>query len=370
MNTNPARLEQLTQAMKTAGLDGLIIPPSGDMHYFIGFNPGGCERFQALFVTTRGVFCVTNELYREDMATALPENTPVYAWHDSGDFHSAIQRGFNEHGLTQSLIGINEAVRGVDLMALQTLFPGCRFTDAAPVLSGCRIIKTPEEIRQMKTAGRHADGAVEAVKAFIRPGITERDIKNRIIEYFAHHNLMPAFTPIVASGVNNSRPHYNRGDRTLTPRDVIIIDLGCIVDGYCSDTSRTLFLSQPNEREKEIYKIVKQAFEAAARRARQGVAAGDVDKAAREVITCAGFGEYFINRTGHGIGTDVHEAPYIRGGSTRVLAPGMAFSIEPGIYIPGEVGMRIEDIFIINESGEAESLNHSSRELTVIQPSP
>ncbi|WDP92353.1 MAG: aminopeptidase P family protein [Desulfobacter sp.] len=361
------KIEELTRSMADAGLDCMIIPPSGDMNYLIGFNPGGCERFQAVFATRKGdLFCVTNRLYQEDMGAALPENTPMYTWDDAGSFQQAVEKGFAAHGLTQAAVGINDAVRAVDLMALQTLFPDCRFVDGGPVLSACRIIKTPEQIRAMKAAGARADAVMDELKSFIRPGITELDIKNYILDAFAKQGLAPSFTPIVASGANNSRPHYNKDGRVITEKDVIILDFGCMVDGFCSDTSRTFFLGEPGERNREIYAIVKKAFEAAAAAVRQGVTAGEVDRAARDIIEGAGYGEYFLNRTGHGIGMDVHEEPFIRGNSPRVLAPGMAFSIEPGIYIPGEVGMRIEDIYIVNEKGEGETLNRSDRELTII----
>jgi len=361
------KLDRLTRAMADAGMDGIIIPPSGDMNFLIGFNPGGCERFQAVFVTRNGgLFCVTNRLYREDMAAALPHGTPVYVWDDAGSFHAAVSTGFSDHGLASNVIGINDAVRAVDLLGLQSLFPGCRFMDAGAVLSVCRIIKTPEQIGFMREAGAHADAVMAALKTFIRPGITEQDIKNKILDSFALKGLSPSFTPIVASGANNSKPHYNKDSRVITDKDVIILDFGCMVNGFCSDTSRTYFVGEPTLREKEIYGIVKQAYEAAAASVRQGVTAGEVDRAARKVIEDAGFGDFFLNRTGHGIGMDVHEEPFIKGGSDQVLEPGMAFSIEPGIYIPGEVGMRIEDIYIVNEKGEGESLNLSDRDVTMV----
>lgn len=352
--------------MAKAGMDVLIIPPSGDMNYLIGFNPGGCERFQALFVTRDSLFCVTNRLYQEDMAAALPDNTPMYTWDDAGSFHQAVEKGFSDHGLKAGAVGINDAVRAVDLLALRALFPDFRFMDARPVLSACRIIKTREQIGFMKAAGAYADAVMEDLKSFIRSGITERDIKNKILDSFAQKGLVPSFSPIVASGANNSKPHYNKDFRVITKQDVIILDFGCMVEGFCSDTSRTFFVGMPDNRNKEIYAIVKQAFEAAAGAVRKGVTAGEVDNAARDIIEKAGYGEYFLNRTGHGIGMDVHEEPFIRGGSGQVLEPGMAFSIEPGIYIPGEVGMRIEDIYIVNEKGQGESLNLSGRELTIL----
>lgn len=362
-------LTLLARAMKSNGLDLMIIPPSGDMNFLIGFNPGGCERFQAIFVTAEArIFCVTNKIYREDMAAALPHGTPVYAWDDAGSFRDALAPALADHDISAGTAGITDAVRGVDLMALQAMLPKVNFTDACDVVSGCRIIKTPAQVELMAKAGRHADAAVAAARDFIRPGVTEREIKNTILDYFGEAGLAPSFTPIVASGANTSRPHYNRDDRVVTEKDVVLLDLGCMVEGFCSDTSRTLFVGEPTDREKELYAIVTRAFDAAAATAARGVTAGEVDQSARQVIENAGFGDYFLNRTGHGIGMDVHEAPYIRGGSRLVLEPGMAFSIEPGIYLPGEVGMRIEDIFVIDERGNARSLNHFEKGIVVLDP--
>ena len=362
-----SRRKQLARAMSERKVDAVIIPPSGDLNFFFGFNPGGCERFQAVFALKDGrLFCVTNRIYEEAMAKGLPDQTPMYVWDDAGCFEHAVDKAFRAHGLSGAAICISDAVRAVDLMAIQETFPACRFSDARELLSSCRIQKTQGELDDMRQAGRLADKVMEELKSFIRPGRSELDIKNFILDFFDGHNAGLSFTPIVASGSNNSRPHYNRYDRVLTKSDVIILDLGCKVNGFCSDISRTYFIAEPDDRKKQIYAVVKQAFEAAASIVREGVAAQDVDHAARSVIEQAGFGAYFLNRTGHGIGMDVHEEPFIKGGNSTLLAPGMAFSIEPGIYIPGEVGMRIEDIYIVNEKGEGETLNHVDRELTIL----
>ncbi len=361
------KLEKLSSAMKSQDLDCIVIAPSGDMNYMIKFNPGGCERFQALFVCAdKSFFYVSNKLYQEDMAAALEPETAMYVWDDSQTWHGAVKKAFQDHGLTSSVIGINDAVRGVDLLDFEDLFRGCEFRHAGPALDASRIIKTSDQISSMKKAALYADQVMEHLQSFIRPGITEKDIKDEILAQFAAKGAAPSFEPIVASGSNNSRPHYNRSDRIITKKDVIILDFGCMVNGFCSDTSRTYFVGSISPREKKIYSIVHKAFQAAADAVKQGVSAGEVDKKARQVIEAAGYGDCFINRTGHGIGMDVHEAPFIRGNSRQILEKGMAFSIEPGIYIPGEVGMRIEDIFIVNDQGLGESINQSSKEMIII----
>ncbi len=359
--------QKLAHILSREGVDVALIPPGGDMNGLIGFDPGGCERFQAIFITPDAkFFCVTNKLYAEDMANHLPEKTPVYTWEDAGHFSVPITQAFKDHGLTQGKIGINQNLRAVDFLELQEIFPSLQLINADPLLSEVRITKTREQIHAMETAGAHADEVMDHLKTFIKPGLTEREIKTEILNQFALKDLTPSFDPIVASGSNNSRPHYNKDDRVITEKDVIILDFGCRVDGFCSDTSRTFFVGDPTEREKEIYAIVDRAFQAAVAAIKPGITAGEVDRAARDIITDAGFGHCFINRVGHGIGMDVHEEPYIKGNSPQVLEPGMAFSIEPGIYIPGEVGMRIENIYVIDEDGSPVSMNHSDKGLVIL----
>lgn len=361
------RIVQLTDLMVERGIDVVIISPSGNMTFFIGFNPGRCERFQAVAITRDGrLFCITNRIYQEDMIKALPADSSVYPWDDAGDFHGAVKKAFNDHGLENGVVGVCGAMRAVDFMDLQNLFPGCRFVNAADILSGCRIIKTSRQIDYMRQAGKEADDVMMSLRSFICPGITEKEIKNYIVDSFSQKGRRLSFTPIVASGGNSSKPHYNGDDRVIEDNDVIILDFGCVVNGFCSDISRTYFVGKIDERLKKIYDVVKNAHQSAAESIRLGVTAGEIDRVARQIIEKAGYGEYFLNRTGHGIGIDVHEEPFIRGGSKRVLRPGMALSIEPGIYIPGYVGMRIEDIYIVNENGDGESLNHADRELTVL----
>jgi Xaa-Pro dipeptidase len=213
-----------------------------------------------------------------------------------------------------------------------------------------------------------ADGVMEDLTRFIRPGMTERQIKAKIEDLFEQKGAQGlSFTPIVACGSNNSRPHYSGDSGVIAEKDVLLLDFGCRYQGFCSDTSRTFFIGDISEQEKNIYTIVKQAQEAAVQSAREGVPCKDVDRQARAVIEGHDMGRYFLNRTGHGIGFDVHEAPYISGYNSRPLERGMAFSVEPGICIPGKVGMRVEDIVVINLEGETEVLNKFTRDILIIK---
>ena len=175
-----------------------------------------------------------------------------------------------------------------------------------------------------------------------------------------------SFQPIVASGPNSSMPHYNDDKRVIEEQDIIVLDFGCRYKGYCSDTSRTVFVGEPTDEMKKIYEICLRATTEAKKAVREGITAEEVDKVARDIITNEGYGQYFINRTGHGIGLAVHEAPYIKNGNKQILENGMCFSIEPGIYIPGKFGMRIEDIVMV-DGDKARVFNNSNRNMVIIK---
>jgi Xaa-Pro dipeptidase len=229
-----------------------------------------------------------------------------------------------------------------------------------------RQIKDEEEMELMKKSALIADQVAEEILKFIRPGVTEGDIAKRIKELFIEKGAEDiSFEPIVASGPNSSRPHYNDDKRIIEDRDIIVLDFGGRYKGYCSDMSRTVFVGEPTKEQEEIYNIVRRANTEAELFARQGVTASEVDKKARDIIKEAGYGQNFLNRTGHGIGMAVHEAPYIKEGNDVVLKDGMTFSVEPGIYIAGKFGMRIENIVLI-EKGKSNILNKFTKEMIIL----
>jgi len=228
------------------------------------------------------------------------------------------------------------------------------------------MIKDKEERKYLKKAGKIADKAAAAIVKFIKPGITEKAIKDKIKELLLEYGGESlSFETIVASGPNSSKPHYNSDKRVIKKQDIIVLDFGCKYNGYCSDMSRTVFVGEPTEEMKEVYDIVLRANRKAEATANAGSTAEEVDLAARMIIEEAGYGLNFINRTGHGIGLAVHEEPFIKKGNKIKLKNGMAFSVEPGIYIPGKFGMRVEDIILI-ENGKGQKLNNYSKEMIII----
>jgi Xaa-Pro dipeptidase len=360
------RIKGLARLMSGESLDALIIGPNTDLTYLTGLNPLSDERFKALVILKDGrFFHICPELYYEETREALGTSTDIFVWSDGDGFLGAVQAADHSYHLDHMTIGVNDAVRAVDLLSLGTVITAT-FVIGSTVLEQIRVSKDQEEKDFLRTAARIADATLTEVLPFIHAGVVERDIKKKIGELFAAKGASElAFETIVASGPNSSRPHYTGGDRVITDHDVIVLDFGCRYHGYCSDTSRTVFVGEPTEEQCKIYEIVLQANLAGERAARAGVTAGEVDKAARDVIKAAGYGANFLNRTGHGIGMADHEAPYIKEGNPMVLQEGMAFSVEPGIYLAGRFGMRVEDIVLI-DGGKAEILNISRKDMIVL----
>lgn len=360
------RLDKAIHLMADKNLDALLIGPGSDLKYFTGLNPSTDERFKALFILKNGdKFYICPELYLEETEEILNNSIEIFCWSDGEGFIKAIKDASAKYNIKNIKIGINDTLRAVDILEINN-FIDTNFVLGTEVMENIRMIKTKDEIKHLKEAANIADRVFSDIVKFIRPGIMERDIKNKIEELFMEKGAEGlSFDTIVASGPNSSKPHYNDDSRVIEKNDIIILDFGCKYNGYCSDMSRTVFVGTPTEEQRKIYNIVLDANMEAEKFAEKGVTAGDVDKTARDIIDDAGYGKYFINRTGHGIGMDVHEGPYIKEKNALQLDNGMAFSIEPGIYLPGKYGMRVEDIVII-EDGKSTILNNSPKDMTIL----
>ncbi|SHK27369.1 Xaa-Pro dipeptidase [Hathewaya proteolytica DSM 3090] len=361
-------IENLYELMKKNNIDAVIIAPSNDLEYLLDFSPAADERFQALFLLQNGdYFYVTPELNYEEILHKLGKDAKYYIWSDGEGFVDCVAKALKEYGLDGKNIGVNCTVRAINMLDVAEKV-SCKFFNAHNFLEQFRIIKSEEDIEKMRTAAKMADHVMEVLSTFIKPGMTEKDIKEKVYSIFDEQGADGiSFEPIISSGPNSSMPHYSGDSRVIQEQDLVILDLGCKYKGYCSDTSRTFFIGDITDKQREVYGIVKKAHWEAEHFAKAGVTCGDVDKIARDIIKESGHGEHFLNRTGHGIGYSVHEAPYIKENNKLVLEPGMAFSIEPGIYIPGEFGMRIEDIVVIDKNGNPDILNQFSREIIIIK---
>ena len=361
---NQKRLEMLAKRLKTLGLDALYLGPSPDLEYITGLDTHPDERVRGLMVSSDGrSFAMTPLLYKEEMVKAFGD-VPFYAeWNDHEGFTGAFRKGCEHLGIVGGKIAFNDGVRAVDMLAIRDAMDLQMFNGGS-ILDPLRSRKDEEELEIMREASRMADAVVMKLLDFIRPGMNERQIARMIPEFFEEAgSLGTSFNPIVASGPNGSMPHYGGGRRVIEENDVMILDLGGRHRSYCSDTSRTFFTGNPTDEQRKVYEIVRQAQAAGEAAVQPGATGQDVDRAARKVIVDAGYGEFFFNRVGHGIGLAVHESPYIIEGNDKPLEPGNVFSVEPGIYLPGEFGIRIENLVAVRPDGTGEALNHSPTDI-------
>lgn len=359
------RVEKLAEELKARELDALYIGPSTDLEYIGELDTHPDERVRGLMVAKDGrCFAMTPLLYKEEIVRAFGD-VPFYSeWDDHEGFIDAFRRGCEHLGVLGGKIAFNDGVRAVDMLALRDAL-GINCANGGDVLAGQRSRKDEEELGFMREASRVIDGVMEGLRRFIKPGMKEYDVVKKIHELIEASSCSSlSFDPIVACGANGSMPHYGGNQEVIKENDLVLIDMGCRCNGYCSDTTRTLIVGTPTDEQKKIYEIVRQAQAAGEAAVKPGATGQDVDRAARQVIIDAGYGKYFFNRVGHGIGIAVHEHPFMIEGNTKPLEPGNVFSVEPGIYIAGRFGIRIENLVAVRPDGTGEALNHFPREMT------
>ena len=282
----------------------------------------------------------------------------IIDWRDGTDPYRAL----SAHLAGSRRVAAGDRMWAVHLLALQALEPARRWSSAAAVTGPLRARKDPEEVAALRRAARGADAALAELLGGSIRGRTERAVAADLASLLVSHGHETAEFTIVASGPNAASPHHEPTDRTIVPGDALVLDFGGMVDGYHSDITRTVSIGEPGTDVAAVHEVVATAHAAACATIRPGVAIEEIDAAARAVITDAGFGERFIHRTGHGIGLEVHEPPYAVAGDRTVLEPGMTFSVEPGIYLDGRFGVRIEDIVAVTDDG-VELLNDAPRAL-------
>ena len=356
-------IDKLVSLMKNAGMDAILVCPSEEMKFLVGFSPMMCERFQGLFIKNDGnVFYICNLLYKGELKEHFGYMT-IYEWFDGELMPEAVFNILEKEGLIGKTIGVNSTAPAFNILDIASV-TNTKYVNAKPLFEEMRIIKTDEELENLRVSASIADKAFSEVIKFIKPGMKEADIKDFLFSAMQKNSGTNPFA-IVASGPNSSYGHYMGSDRVIEPRDVVLLDFGCVYNDMCSDMSRTLFIGGISDENRRIYEICRAATEVAEAAAVEGAFIPDIDKAARDIIDNAGYKEYFDHRLGHGIGYMGHEAPDIKASNPRKLEKGMCFSIEPGINIPGKIGMRVEDIVAITEKG-TEILNKSTHELIII----
>lgn len=358
-------MEKLIQCIRQSGLDGMLICPGEEMEFLTGLRPMFCERFQGLFVKGDGsAFYICNLLYEEELREQLPPQVPVYSWFDGEVMEEVVAKILKSQGLAGGKIGVNRDAVGFQILQIMER-ADVTFCSAKALMEEMRIHKDEEELECLRKSSAIVDQVFERVLGKIRPGVTERELQDFLLEEMSR---LGGQSPecIVGVGSNSSYPHYCGNGGVVGERDVVLMDYGCTYHGLYSDTTRTVFVGEPSDKQREAYELVRRANQEAELLAVEGAWIPDIDRKAREVLDEKGYAHTLINRLGHGIGYTIHEAPDIKQSNPRRLERGMAFSIEPGIYLAGDFGIRIEDVVIINSQGEREVLNRSTKELTVL----
>ncbi|GGI04703.1 M24 family metallopeptidase [Egicoccus halophilus] len=359
------RLERARTAMRDAGVDALLVGPSADLRYLVGYHALPLERLTLLVVPAEG----EPALVVPELEAARAEESgahrlaPLRPWSETDDPIDLVRDLLRRRGAQDGRLALQDRLWTSFTLQLQSALPGAEWVAGSTVMRELRLRKSPDEIRALHEVGTAIDTVHAAVPSLLRPGRTEaevgRDIAERILVDHDEVNFV-----IVASGPNGASPHHETGERVLQAGDAVVVDIGGTRNGYCSDVTRDYVLGEAPDGYAELHAVLEEAQEAAVRAVRPGVPAASIDEAARAVIREAGYGEYFIHRTGHGIGVEEHEEPWIVGGNHQTIEAGMAFSIEPGIYVPGRYGARIEDIVVVTEDG-VERVNHQPRRFVV-----
>ena len=359
------RLARAARATDAADLDALVITPGPDLQYLVGATASSHERLTALVVPADGstptVVVPRLELASLGPAAVAELGLPVRDWTDGDD----------PYRLVAAAVGGSGSIAVADAMPALHVLPLADTLGAMPILATgvlreLRMVKDPAEIEALRRAGDAIDRVHARMAEFLQVGRTEREVAGLIARAIVAEGHEAADFVIVGSGPNGADPHHEVSDRVVAAGDIVVIDIGgAVTPGYYSDSTRTYAIGEPDADIAATIAVLERAQQAARDAARPGVTAAAVDAAARDVLVAAGLGDAFVHRTGHGIGLSVHEEPYIVAGNDTPLAPGMAFSIEPGVYFPGRWGARIEDIVVVTADG-AEALNRRPRGLTVL----
>jgi len=363
------RFDKLNASLRTSDLDAVILNPGSTLTYLTGMHFHLMERpVVLLFAKDQVPAIVMPELELQKVAS-LPYELQVFAYPENpSEWDAAFRKATQALGLDGKRIGVEpRQLRLLEYSYVKSSAPEADYPDASEVLSSLRLRKDKAEVDAMRRAVKIAQDALEATIPSIKIGMTEKELSSELVIQLFKHGSEPEmpFSPIVSSGPNSANPHASPTDRKLQVGDLLVVDWGAAYDGYISDLTRTFAVGEVDEEYKKIHKIVQDSNAAGRTAAKPGIPCADIDKAARDVIEKSGYGKYFTHRTGHGIGMEGHEEPYIRGDNMQILEPGMAFTVEPGIYLPGRNGVRIEDNVVITEDG-ADVLSDMPREIRVV----
>jgi Xaa-Pro dipeptidase len=364
-----ARLERLQSVLARFGLDAAALNPGPTLTYLTGLRFHLMERPVVLLIAKGKEPVVVLPELELPKVNLFPYKVNAFAYGENpSEWDSVFRKAVQSLELDGKRIGVEpRQLRLLEFQYVRAAAPEADFPDASEALASLRLCKDPAEVAAMKRAVKVAQDALEAAIPFIKIGMTEKEIASELSMQLLKHGSeseLP-FAPIVSAGPNSANPHASPSDRKLQRGDLLVVDWGATVDGYISDLTRTFAVGEVEPEFKKIAEIVLKANEAGRAAGGPGVPCANVDKAARDVIEQAGYGKYFTHRTGHGIGMEGHEEPYMRGDNMQELEPGMAYTVEPGIYLPGRGGVRIEDNVVVTKDG-VEVLSDMPRGLRTI----
>ncbi|MFC9843991.1 M24 family metallopeptidase [Streptomyces sp. NPDC060223] len=360
------RLRTAGQAAARAGLDALLISPGADLRYLTGYDALPLERLTCLVLPADGDPFLLVPALEEPAAQASPAGDlgiEITAWSETEDPYALVAARLPAR---TARLGVDNRMWAEKTIAFRTALPGARQELAGDVLNELRMRKTPQEVAALRRAGAAIDRVHARMGEWLRAGRTEREVGRDIADAITAEGHARVDFVIVGSGPHSASPHHELSDRTIRPGDPVVVDIGGTTqEGYCSDSTRVYAVGEPPADFRRLHDVLLRAQRAQTDAVRPGITAGQLDAVGRDIISDAGYGPCFIHRTGHGIGLESHEEPYIVTGNPLPLTPGMAFSVEPGIYLPGRYGARIEDIVICTEEG-GERLNRIPRDLVVL----
>lgn len=360
------RFDKLNASLRSSDLDAVILNPGPTLTHLTGLRFHLMERPVVLmFAKDQDPAIVLPELELQKVAS-LPYTLQVFAYPENpSEWDVAFRKATQTLGLDGKRIGVEpRQLRLLEFRHVKAGAPEAEYPDASDVLSALRLRKEQAEVEAMRRAVKIAQNALEATIPLIKIGMTEKELSSELVVQLLKSGSEPEmpFAPIVSGGPNAANPHASPSERKLQAGDLLVIDWGATYDGYISDLTRTFAVGDVDDEYVKIHRIVQEANAAGRAAAKPGVPCANVDQAAREVIEQAGYGRFFTHRTGHGIGMEGHEEPYMRGDNMQILEPGMAFTVEPGIYLPDRSGVRIEDNVVITETG-ADVLSDMPREM-------
>ncbi len=364
-----ARLKKLSASLRTSDLVAVALNPGPTLTYLTGAYFHLMERPVVFLVAADQTPAIVLPELERLKVEQMPYAVQTFAYGENpSEWEKAFRSAAQALGLEKRRVGVESGrMRLLEYHFLKAGAPGAEFLEAGELLSGLRLRKEPQEVEAIRKAVQAAQAALEATLPLIRMGMTEKELAAELTLQLLRHGSEPElpFPPIVSAGPNAANPHASPSERKLQPGDLLVIDWGASIDGYISDLTRTFAVGQVEAEYARIHQIVQAANAAGRAAGKPGVPCAEIDHAARKIIEEAGYGEYFTHRTGHGIGMEAHEAPYMRGDNMQILETGMTYTVEPGIYLAGRNGVRIEDNVLVTEEG-CESLSDMPREMRTV----